>query len=203
MGLAVSLIGLGGFEACTTTPQQSERSASHESAAPVDAKSAPQAAPNESHSWPDCIIWLPGAEEAWEEAFPDNGRYRKAHPGDFSFPAWVFKNRGGPAIPNTCISGIDINRDRVWRDFAVIVVDTTRSDPERFGLVIFTAPPKRGQSYTHVWLYEQKDLSKCELSTYRGTQPLLSEYHDDGSSVMYVLGWDPARRKYHASHARQ
>lgn len=47
----------------------------------------------------------------------------------------------------TCIGGVDLNGDKAREDFAAIVLDTSRNDPDRFGLVIFTAPIGANRSY--------------------------------------------------------
>lgn len=81
------------------------------------------------------------AIEAWR-VFTAEGRYRVARADDFKIPPAAMKEEGdsiSQAIKFAYV-GEDINRDALHRDRAFIVVDTTRSDPARFGLVIFNEP---------------------------------------------------------------
>jgi len=80
-------------------------------------------------------------KEAWL-LFTKDGRYRVAQFEDFQFPDAARKLQGADlekASRYPYVGG-DINRDGAYNAFAAIVVDTTRTDRNRFGLVIFSQP---------------------------------------------------------------
>jgi hypothetical protein len=99
------------------------------------------------------------------------------------------------------VAGIDINHDGRSYDFAVIVVDATRTDSERFGVVIFNAPKREGQPYKHYWLYKERDLSRTTLSR-ASSWTYLTEYKDDGSEQTCNINWDAQNQKYTCTEIR-
>jgi hypothetical protein len=134
------------------------------------------------------------ATEAWR-AFSDGGRYRIAGPDDFGLSDrekikfGLFGENERPFL-----GGNDINLDGVWNDYAAIVVDTTRSDPNRFGLVIFNAS-KNGNGYKQYWLYRNEDLSRTVIS-WASTELFVKRVQGDGSHETCIVKWDSRSKSY-------
>src|SRR4030095_5125379 len=83
----------------------------------------------------------PKAKEAWEN-LTSNGRHLIARQDDFQIPEKVMREHlDDPFVTNEfAYVGGDFNRDGHLLDRAFIVVDTTTTTKERFGLVVFNAP---------------------------------------------------------------
>lgn len=75
------------------------------------------------------------------------------------------------------------------------MLDTTRSAPERFGLVIFNELGDEKSLPTAHWVYREKDLSKTVMFWVRG-ELTLEEYHDDGTYDLCRIRWDKSRQEY-------
>jgi hypothetical protein len=71
---------------------------------------------------------------------------------------------------------------------AVIVVETTRSDRNRFGLVIFSAPRGGNGSYTPYWILRDTDLSRAFFSGFSGYLELVVN-NDNGSRKGCDIRW--------------
>jgi hypothetical protein len=138
----------------------------------------------------------PKAKEAWEK-FTSNGRYRIARRDDFQIPEKVMREHQDDPFVNNKFAyvGGDFNRDGHSLDLAFIVVDTTTTTKERFGLVIFNAPTDRNDLPSAHWVRTSFDLSKSVLSA--ATDVLsLNEYHEDGSEELCNVRWDKRRGQY-------
>lgn len=138
----------------------------------------------------------PKAKEAWEK-FTSNGRYRIARRDDFQIPEKVMREHlDDPFVTNKfAYVGGDFNRDGHLLDLAFIVVDTTTTAKERFGLVIFNAPTDGNDLPSAHWVRTSFDLSKSVLSA--ATDVLsLNEYHEDGSEELCNVRWDKRRGQY-------
>jgi len=129
-------------------------------------------------------------KEAWQQ-FVQDGHYRLAHLEDMKF-------RGGERVTTLY--------DFPWGDLgyaqitdadhlAAIVVDTTRMDDARFGLIIFSAPRSKNGAYVAHWLYRDRDLSRAGVTRASG-ELYVSEYGDDGSEAVCNVHWDKRQRKY-------
>jgi hypothetical protein len=72
-----------------------------------------------------------------------------------------------------------------WGGTGVIVVDTTRTDQNRFGLIVFMEPDNLLQEkrkpcpYRAVWLYKNRDLSRSGLEQASGYWFVI-QYDDSG-----------------------
>jgi hypothetical protein len=131
----------------------------------------------------------PALRFEWQQFIAD-GRYRLARVDDmrFSDPA---KHR--------------INESFGWwqighpfdRELAAIVVDKSRSDPERFGVIVFR-PVYKGDvkaSYTRHWLFRERDLSKTALSSPSGYL-FVSEFGEGESFKTCEVRWSGRRNTY-------
>jgi len=135
-------------------------------------------------------------KEAWL-LFTKDGRYRVAQPEEFQFPDAARKLQGSDldkASKYPYVGG-DINRDGAYHDFAAIVVDTTRTDPHRFSLVIFSQPTDRSDVYKTQLLFSERDLSKTLLEWWSAGLAV-REYHDDGTYDYCVVKSDSEFRSY-------
>src|SRR5437660_7480460 len=100
-----------------------------------DQRSITQANSNASSSGDDLIAsgLFNGTPEEAKEAWQDltkSGVYRAARVDDFRLPEAAKKGRGGDverAIEHPYVGG-DINHDGAYNDFAVIVVDKTKTE---------------------------------------------------------------------------
>ncbi len=134
-------------------------------------------------------------KEAWREFITD-GRYRMALPNEFAEMARRhIDSYGGIYLPLL----FDINGDHGYDDFAVIVVDTTRSDDARFGLVIFSAPETGRRLFNPSWVFRNRDLSRVALSR-ASARLVVTEYRDDGSQQSCFVRWHALQNRYTCDH---
>jgi hypothetical protein len=140
-------------------------------------------------------------QEAWH-AFAKEGRYRWARPEDFSIPGWATA-RSDAAVRSRMwpIEGGDINHDGAYNDFAVIVVDTTRTEPDRFGLVIFNEPGDGDQPYSLHWVLRNVDLSATALD-WSSDGLGVTRYEEDGYSWQCNVKWNQSTREYSCNMKR-
>lgn len=119
---------------------------------------------------------------AWR-SFTASGRYRIAREGE------------SQGLPYAYSWG-DLNYPkRVGDDhFAAIVVDTERSDENRFGLVIFS-PTEGGRGYDLHWLYRGRDLSKASVRRASG-ELHVTGHLDDGSRKGCSVKWDRRLKRF-------
>jgi hypothetical protein len=92
------------------------------------------------------------------------------------------------------VSG-DFNHDGNWYDLAVIVVDTTKQNPARLGVVIFNTQKDENAVFLPHWLYRDRDLSKVTLSAFRDGL-IINEFGEDGSMVNHRIKWSPQESAY-------
>jgi len=130
-----------------------------------------------------------GLRQAWKD-FTSNGQYRMARQDEFSERARRHPEGEGIFMPLL----FDINLDGGFGDFAVIVVDNRRSDPARFGLVIFSNPGG-GTFYKVGWVFRHKDLSRMVLAI-ASARLVLTEYRDDGSEHSCFVHWHKSLGRY-------
>jgi hypothetical protein len=110
-----------------------------------------------------------GEEQAWHR-FIQGGRYRMAQPADFRFSEQARREMGPELFERYTTEPVV----HWWGGTGVIVVDTTRTDENRFGLIVFMEPDSTNKSnrkacpYMPVWLYKNKDLSRSGLEQASG-----------------------------------
>jgi hypothetical protein len=129
-------------------------------------------------------------QKAWREFIAD-ARYRLACDTDSALSddaknrqSWYVFNYGNWNYPK---------RD-YEEHFAAIVVGTTRSDPNRFGLVIFS-PPKGGKNnYEINWLYKDRDLSKASVGMASGGGYVTNNTDVDEKSCFFR--WNRSKRVF-------
>ncbi len=133
-------------------------------------------------------------KEAWYE-FTKDGRHRWARPEDFRFPGWATANSEAGRSRMWPFQAGDVNQDGAFNDFALIVVDTTRQNPDRFGLVIFNDPGKNAGPYSIHWLFRNTDLSTTALS-WSSDGLGVTRYTEDGYSSHCSVKWNAHKREY-------
>ena len=139
-----------------------------------------------------------GAFKAWQR-FTENGRYRVARTEDFNIPNAAIENEDrrrdiARAIEFSYVGG-DMNGDGLYKDRAFVVVDTTRSDSARFGLVIFNELDAPSSIPEPHWVYRERDLSRTVMTWTRG-KVILIENHEDGTHKVCRINWDERNQKY-------
>jgi hypothetical protein len=137
-----------------------------------------------------------GAKEVWQH-FKESGRYRIARASDFKIPGWAMNAYSLDLNDKIKYpqQGGDIDGDGAFYDFAVIVLDTTRTEPSKFGIAIFNEPKNEKESYTVHWLYRDTDLSKTVLEWWSGGLAV-REYLEDGSYRHCYVNWNSQRQEY-------
>ncbi len=137
--------------------------------------------------------------KAWQR-FTANGQYRLAQTEDMRFSEAASRTNRINNIPYIYIWGNLAYKKRVEDDhLAAIVVDTTRNDENRFGLVIFS-PPEGSEDYKIHWLYRERDLSRTTLSRASGSF-FVSEYLDDGTQQTCIVHWYRSRKQFECRRA--
>lgn len=134
--------------------------------------------------------------EAWRR-FTEDGRYRIARREDFHIPEAIMKEHlNDPFFTNKfAYVGGDFNRDGHLLDRAFIVVDTTTTTKERFGLVVLNKSADESIFPSVCWVFKSRDLSKSVLSA--ATDVLsLTEYHEDGTQDLCNVRWNKQRAQY-------
>jgi hypothetical protein len=141
-----------------------------------------------------------GIDSAWE-SFTKNGHYRMALERDmrYSSAARDVIARSEPSSEWNPLNhlfayswghrGYDTDQDLL----AAIVVDTSRNDDARFGLVIF-AKPKRA-TYHPYWLYQNRNLSRAVVYQVSGALGV-SDYHDDGTYDNCWVTWSARQNTF-------
>ena len=167
---------------------------------------SPQELAPKSHDVTDpscCGLSIPankGIDVAWA-AFTKDNRYRLALERDMRFSSAArsemtrTEGRSEWSALNHILAyswgHLDYETDQDL--VAAIVVDTTRNDPSRFGLVIFGKPS--GSTYRPYWLYRERDLSKTVVYQVSGSLGVMT-YHDEGKYDNCWVEWRPRQKNF-------
>jgi len=157
-------------------------------------QSAPaRSASPSSTAAPEAIVFDDKAlQEAWR-LFAKDGRYRMAQPKDFTFSEAAQIEMGPRRFKEYTTRPVA----HWWGGIGVIVVDTTRPDQNRFGVIVFMEPDNYSDKETKacphkpVWLYKNKDLSRTVLEGASGYW-FVNQYDDSGkrtSKDEKEFGW--------------
>jgi hypothetical protein len=174
--------------------------------AAAEVTAAPQAAPTPDPTDPTdpacCGIVRgrgdsEGVELAWRE-FTKDGRYRLARDEDMRFPEAALARMGPDRRAHTrpfVYAWGRRNFDTEQDHLAAIVVDTSRTGPDNFGLVMFSSP-KGGKGYRPYWVFEGRDLSRTVLSAPSGYL-MVSELSEDGARGNGCdIFWNERKRRF-------
>ena len=81
-------------------------------------------------------------------------------------------------------------------DFLVaIVVDPSRSDSKRFGLVVLAAVASEGKDYKTYWVLREEDMESYLISPASGSV-FMECFRRDGSQETKLLTWDRTSRQF-------
>lgn len=186
------------FIACNLTASSSEtkRNTARAEPTPPEATATPFSEPFTPY---EADQFTNGLRETWQR-FTASGQYRLAQPSDMCFPnrAEEAASLGLPEnpIPFTYIWG-DLNYKKRVDDnhLAVIVVDTTKTDDNRFSLVIFSPPEGKKDAFETHWFYRDRDLSKTTISRASGSF-YIAQYFDDGTRESCSVAWNPKQKQF-------
>jgi|SRR5215831_10848203 len=132
-----------------------------------------------------------GLKAAWDH-FVADGTYRMAQLEEFTELARNHIDAyGGIYLPLL----FDVNKDHGYDDFAVIVVNSLKTDDSRFSLVIFSAPEEYGRVFKPSWVLRDQDLSRIALSR-ASARLAVTEYHDDGTQNSCFVHWHANQKRY-------
>lgn len=142
----------------------------------------------------------PIALKAWLK-FIEDGKHRAAKGEDFKFSEAekselrsMFEGEWYPRINHPALTG-NISRRHGFKDLAIIVVDSTKSDSDRFSVVIFNAGREKRETPSVHWLQRNCDLSSALLS-WHNNWPVLVFYRENGSSDPYYINWNENTKQY-------
>lgn len=138
----------------------------------------------------------------WQE-FTANGQYRLAKESDMTFAEIAKRQSPGQGNSATNLYEYvwgDLNYPKRIEDdhLAAIVVNTTKSDSNKFSLVIFSPIKGKKDEYEINWLYREQDLSKATVNRASGDL-YVREYLDDGSQKSCFVKWNPKIREFNCN----
>jgi hypothetical protein len=82
------------------------------------------------------------------------------------------------------------------KDFLVaIVVDPTRSDANRYGLVVIAKPKSEGAAYNVYWVVREEDMESYLISPASGSV-FMECFRRDGTEQTKELAWDRKSRQF-------
>ncbi len=99
-------------------------------------------------------------------------------------------------IPSLIWWGASGYRGTAGKDFLVaIVVDSSRSDPNRYGLVVLAAPTSEGPYYKTYWVLREEDMESYLISPASGSL-YMECFRRDGSEQTKEIIWDRKARQF-------
>lgn len=135
----------------------------------------------------------------WKD-FVSEGKYRLAQPSDMTFSEAAKSELPGqgktPITPYVYAWG-DLGFDKRIEDdhLAAIVVDTTKTGDDKFGLIIFSPVKNTKDKYEINWIYRDADLSKTTVSRASG-ELYVATFSDDGSRKACSVNWNRKLKKF-------
>jgi|SRR6185503_4298452 len=136
---------------------------------------------------------------AWKR-FEKSQKYRLAKPSDRNLtPAALARttsNNPHQAAPSLIWWGTRGYQGFVGKDFLVaIVVDPSRSDSNRFGLVVLAAVASEGKDYKTYWVSREEDMESYLISPASGSV-FMEIFRRDGSQETKLLTWKRTSRQF-------
>lgn len=138
-------------------------------------------------------------KRAWQD-FERTQKYRLAQPSDRKLApaaaARVKSNAAHQIIPVINWWGARGYRGANTKDFLVaIVVDPSRSDPNRYGLVVIAAVASEGKDYKPYWVLREDDMESYLLSPASGSV-YIECFRRGGAEETKELIWDRKTRRF-------
>ena len=155
--------------------------------------------PTPAISWsedPTDSTYNEALRRAWKR-FEKSQKYRLAKPSDRNLTpaalARTLSNNPQQAAPSLIWWG---TRGYQGKDFLVaIVVDPSRSDANRFGLVVLAAVESEGKDYKTYWVAREEDMESYLLSPASGSV-FMEMFRRDGSQETKLLTWKRSSRQF-------
>lgn len=135
---------------------------------------------------------------AWRN-FESSQKYRLAQPSDRRLsPAAV--SRVNSNNPNQIIPFLTWWGSQGYRgdgkDFLVaVVVDPSRTDTNRYGLVVLAAPESEGAAYKVYWVMREADMESWLISPASGSV-FMECFQRDGSNETKEIAWDRKSKRF-------
>jgi hypothetical protein len=108
----------------------------------------------------------------------------------------VNSNSVNQIIPSLIWWGAKGYRGTANKDFLVaIVVDSSRSDPNRYGLIVLAAPRSEGPSYKTYWVLREEDMESYLISPASGSV-YMECFRRDGSQQTKEITWERKLRQF-------
>ncbi|HEU4769974.1 MAG TPA: hypothetical protein VFS77_21590 [Pyrinomonadaceae bacterium] len=76
-----------------------------------------------------------------------------------------------------------------------IVVDPSRTDAKRYGMVVIAAPDSAGRKYKPYWVAREEDMSGWTISAVSGSV-FVRQYRDDAAYDEKSLAWYRSKREF-------
>jgi hypothetical protein len=138
----------------------------------------------------------PELKREWTK-FERSQSYRLAQPGDRNLTADATK-RVRTNSPNQIIPFL------IWwgaegytgpRFLIAIVVDPSRSDSNRYGLIVIAAPESEGRKYKLYWVAREEDMESYLISPASGSV-FIECFRRDGTQQTKQLAWYRSRKQF-------
>jgi hypothetical protein len=163
---------------------------------PVASSPTPRLAGSWSEDPTDSVIDNEALRLAWKR-FEKSQKYRLAKPSDPNLTAAALaRTNSNQATPSLIWWGTRGYRGFIGKDFLVaIVVDPSRSDPNRFGLVVLAAIASEGKDYKTYWVSREEDMESYLISPASGSV-FMECFRRDGSQETKLLTWERTSRQF-------
>lgn len=134
---------------------------------------------------------------AWKN-FERSQNYRLAQPSERNLTpnaaARVKSNSPHQIVP--VINWWGAHGYRGEKDFLIaIMIDPSRSDPRRYGLLVVAAVASEGRHYKPYWVLREEDMESYLLSPASGSV-YIECFHRDGTEQTKELVWDRRSRQF-------
>ena len=126
-------------------------------------------------------------KKVWQ-TFTADGRYRMATVDDMKFSDAMKQKLSGRSWAYANTVGFR-------GEHAVIVIDTSRSDDARLGIIIFRPADRLKKVYKVEWLLSGCDLSKATIS-HASSNFFVTRTKEDGTEESCEVIWSPRLKKY-------
>jgi hypothetical protein len=148
---------------------------------------------------PDEYLSNEGLKRAWQH-FEQSQKYRLAQPSDLNLTrtaaARIASNKPLQYMPILNWWGARGYRGAHTNDFVIaIVVDPSRSDAKRYGLVVIAAVASEGAAYKPYWVLREEEMESCLFSPASGSV-FIECFRRDGADETKELIWDRMSRQF-------
>lgn len=136
-------------------------------------------------------------KRVWKK-FEQSQKYRLAQPSDRNLTAEaaerVRTNSEGQIVPFLKWWGAEGYRGK--QDFLVVIlVDPSRTDPNRYGLVVIAAPTSDGGKWKVYWVAREEDMESYLISPASGSV-FIECFRRDGTKETKSIAWYRSKRQF-------